>query len=483
MGGGGAQGGDADAQRHSSGAGLAISFSRSPSSGEQQHDIGRKDSAGNASWVVLPPAQPEAEAEAEAEAEPEPEPELAAAPAPSLAPAGPSPAAAPLWFWQDGSGSVATEKWTPYEPEKCAELEAAFASFGSGNQTDRVELEGGQRHVNMENREVMRQVVNGQPNKWRRVMRARRKGALAYEWKGRVLSDAWVGVSVTLNVDGSIDVPMREFEGSKPLPAVHVPRAGFTVGLPKNPREEKPGCFRVDLRAKTGGIKKLILDAGTEQEAGLWLSALNEALICPECRQQPINPEPREHAWNYCGPACGRRAQERLAQERLDAETQRIAAQAADELKAEQDRVAAEKAAAVVTAAAAAAAATAAKVEAQASCIDKADEAAIAEPAPAVAVSALDSDSDDPEPGQTSVGEHDAATPTLDSQDRTPHEKRVELVAHLDKEPPKPAIIGPADRVEGGGGKSIAAAKQLSPKKRKKQQGGGGCCGSRPSRS
>ena len=88
------------------------------------------------------------------------------------------------------------------------------------------------------------------------------RGELDCEWAG-IFRTAWPRVLVTVDWDGNIDVPARQYPGSKPLPALHVPRAEYTVGLPKNTRAERPWCLRISLRTKTAGVTKLIVCGNT----------------------------------------------------------------------------------------------------------------------------------------------------------------------------------------------------------------------------
>eukprot|EP01049_Picozoa_sp_SAG25_P004330 SAG25_NODE_270_length_10627_cov_13.114267_4_plen_1341_part_00 len=101
------------------------------------------------------------------------------------------------------------------------------------------------------------------------------QGELNCEWVG-TLSTAWPRVIVTVVSDGSIDVPAREWPGSTALPALRIPQAGYTVGLPKSPRKGRPWCLRISLRDQTAGVTKLILDAGTKRGHDEWLSVLSQ---------------------------------------------------------------------------------------------------------------------------------------------------------------------------------------------------------------
>jgi hypothetical protein len=108
------------------------------------------------------------------------------------------------------------------------------------------------------------------------------RGTLECEWAG-TFRTVWPSVTVTVHGhDGSLDVPAREWAGYKSLQPLRISKAEYSVGLPKNPRAARPWCFRVSLRVKTGGMTKLILDAGNEQQRDKWIAVLQSEQPEPE---------------------------------------------------------------------------------------------------------------------------------------------------------------------------------------------------------
>jgi len=145
------------------------------------------------------------------------------------------------------------------------------------------------------------------------------RGSLLREVAGGFTSwtTSWERINITL-LDNNLDngqeriAPNGGIRFSSPSLGDDgfIPKAGYTVGLPKKPRSGRPGCFRITLNAETAGVSKLILDAGTEHAARLWLAELSAALTCPKCRRADIAPgtDGRGRPWNYCGAECGRSA-------------------------------------------------------------------------------------------------------------------------------------------------------------------------------
>jgi len=105
------------------------------------------------------------------------------------------------------------------------------------------------------------------------------QGPLTYEWKGH-FKTVWMTVTVSLNIDGSIDFPALR-SGDYTQSKLHIPPGRYQVGLPKTPRKiPHDNCFRISLSDKIEGptVSKLILDAGSPENVVVWTKALENAL-------------------------------------------------------------------------------------------------------------------------------------------------------------------------------------------------------------
>lgn len=80
-------------------------------------------------------------------------------------------------------------------------------------------------------------------------------------------NDEWIQASICLKFDGSLTILTLDEE-------ILIPKETFSARFPKTARKDRPGCIRINLHRKIGGVKKIVLDTGSFEVANKWIDAL-----------------------------------------------------------------------------------------------------------------------------------------------------------------------------------------------------------------
>ena len=89
---------------------------------------------------------------------------------------------------------------------------------------------------------------------------------------GLFSTNTWTNSSVFLKLDGSLIIKKNDVDD------IVIEKQTYSASFPKKNRENRPGCFRINLRGHSSGVKKIVLDIGSVELAQKWIDLLNNSI-------------------------------------------------------------------------------------------------------------------------------------------------------------------------------------------------------------